>query len=158
MPGNPATRMLGMPVRSARPPARWAAIQERFQAVYDTEAATFEHTEVFLRWWTVRNDRSGSKLRRIGNGIFTSLTKGTAAGWFDGTYVALFHPEAEPGTSADLVLEVPAGTFPEPEGYGEAILVGEHLANGACALDLDDLGVTFPKAPPMVRRAGVPVA
>ncbi len=147
-----------MPVRSARPPARWAPIQERFEAAMAEDPTQFDRHEITLRWWTVKSDRSAGKLRRIGRGIFIALTKGTAAQWFDGVYVAVFRADAERNSVADLILEVPKDTFPEEEGFGEATLVGEFLANGACALDLDDLGIAFPKAPPFVRRHGVPYA
>ncbi len=147
-----------MAVRSARPPARWAPVQERFEAAMAEDPSQFDRRDITLRWWTVKSNRTGSKLRRIGRGVFIALTKGTAAQWFDGVYVAVFDADAPRNSIADLVLEVPADTFPEEEGFGEAVLVGEYLANGACALDLDDLGIAFPKAPPMVRRSGVPYA
>ncbi len=133
-------------------------VQERFEAAYAEDPTPFDRHDVLLRWWTVRNDRTGGKLRRIGHGIFVALTKGTAAQWFDGVYVAVYDVAAPRNSVADLVLEVPGDTFPEDEGFGQAVLVGEYLANGACALDLDDLGVAFPKAPPFVRRSGVPFA
>ncbi len=147
-----------MAVRSARPPARWTAIQQRFEAAMAEDPNQFDRHPIKLRWWTVRNNRSGSKPRRILRGIGVSLTKGVAAQWFDGVYVAIFNDDAEQNTVAELVMEVPVDAFPEDEGFGEATLVGEYLANGACALDLDELGLAFPKAPPFVRRHGVPFA
>jgi hypothetical protein len=133
-------------------------VQERFEAEMAKDPTQFDTHPIKLRWWTVASDRTAGKPTRIARGIFQALTKGTAASWFDGVYVAVYRADAEQNTVADLVLEVPKETFPEPEGFGEAMLVGEYLANGACALDLDDLGIAYPKAPPFVRRNGVPYA
>lgn len=145
-------------MRSARPPARWDAVQERFEAALAKDPSQFDRTPIRLVWWTVADHQLGTKGQRIWRGIVQALTQGTAADWFDGTYVAVYAINGPAGSYADLILEVPPESLPEPEGFGEAELVGEYLANGACALDLDDLGVAFPKAPPFTRRVGVPLA
>lgn len=144
-----------MSVRSARPPARWEAAQQQFRDAFARDPSGFERTPVKLVYWTVENPK-GTKAQQLWRGIYQAITAGTAAGWFDGTYVALWRPEARDGAPCDLVMEIPSDALEYPEGYGEADLVGEYLLNGACALDLDDLGIVFPKAPPFARRHGVP--
>jgi hypothetical protein len=120
------------------------ALRER----YDAERRSLDRRAVHYRWWTLKAPRLGPFSALVG------LVRGH--GLDHGRFVAVYPPEAEPGSEPVLVFQVDDDAIhPAPRGEGEGYLVGELAANGACGLEHGG-GVAWPVYNPVPGRRDAP--
>jgi hypothetical protein len=139
-----------------RDPNRWQEDQLTFRREYAKDPSRFQRTPVVFRWWTRESYFSG------GAGVFAlvwavrwvaRLIRGTTPGRF----VALYPPDAPPGTPPFLCFEALDDAFGQAAaGEGHGVLVGEPLPAGTLVLEANG-DVIVPLRNPTSQVRGAPV-
>ena len=120
-----------------RDPSRWQEDELAFRREYARDPGQFERTPVAFRWWTRQMYFHG------GFGVFALVW---AVLWIvrmlrgrtPGRFVALYQPDATPGTPPFLCFEVLDEAFGRAAaGEGQGVLVGEPLPIGTVVLEAD---------------------
>jgi len=160
-------------VQAIRPPRAWAEAQQAFRLAYRRRSTMLRRQPARIRWWTNRDAvpperftalaaTSFGQLRRWrsapGSGQDAGRGQGQGRARTEGTYVAVYAPSAAPGARPVVCFAARNGSFTEPAGSSDAMVVGEIGLNAVCCIELPDGSTIWPSHNPTVPLGRFPGA
>lgn len=147
---------MGQPIRK---PTAWAAAQRDFRQLYQRNGRSLQRQPARIRWWTNNEALAPERFTALAITAVGTLRRWRSGkGTVEGTYVAVYAPSAAPGARPVVCFAVPNGSFAEPAGSSDAMVVGEVGLNGVCCVELPDGTIIWPSYNPTVPTGRFPGA